>query len=472
MTYDDYIRATNLRDALCSNLRDTVSVQDITRDVVLKRSILVSSILQDTSQVSINGLENCTMALVKTITTDPALAGFEDIYSDVYGALSGLITAVTSSQFAEYTEKISELLQLIDQGMNALSAGVLSSLAIDENALEITLDSVKVSLSVVNTKAQENTLYVPQSAYDAYNNEEVSKVIVAPSGSADGLGVSLWQSSLTGSQLTTIASNSIGIRTSDYVLSSSSNGRRRLVESSGSEAIPQPLHGTIGSNSLMKLATSNSHEVKMIFYNHEPKSYSFINSTTGSILCKKSTTLEAYQVNANCTTDSNLLLTCPGNETATLTYTCPSKDVYPTCSKSTDGGSVFEETSSCKVIAYTEANTTCLCQLAIQATARRLSNQLKSTADSEQASYASTATVVISDFIQRWKSADNLSLTTIKKNLVITMTMVTIVAVTFAGILTFAFMDLSEVSLYSLITELGTGQCCKDEHLSCIRDLS
>jgi hypothetical protein len=73
--------ARSVRESLCAAIYSTLSIQDVTADVVLSRATSIVDILLDPRQISTYALSNCTAALVQTVQDYPSLAGLDSTAS-------------------------------------------------------------------------------------------------------------------------------------------------------------------------------------------------------------------------------------------------------------------------------------------------------------------------------------------------------------------------------------------------------
>jgi hypothetical protein len=91
LTYDDYQTILTVRENLCAAIYSTLSLQDVSEDVVTARAVAIASILMDISQITESALRNCSAALTATVNDHPELAGQSDIASPVARALSNVL---------------------------------------------------------------------------------------------------------------------------------------------------------------------------------------------------------------------------------------------------------------------------------------------------------------------------------------------------------------------------------------------
>jgi hypothetical protein len=115
-------------------------------------------------------------------------------------------------------------------------------------------------------------------------------------------------------------------------------------------------------------------------------------------------------------------------------------------------GTTFTVNTACTVVTFTPYNTTCLCTSASSSTSSSDASG-GSTAKSDLMELATSAKIVINSIARNFVSARDLNLSTIKKNLVIFITISVVVFMTFAGLLNFLRVDFKEKKVFSKETK-------------------
>ena len=107
-----------------------------------------------------------------------------------------------------------------------------------------------------------------------------------------------------------------------------------------------------------------------------------------------------YLVPGNCTTEPDLQLHCPGNDSRVIRYTCPGRQLIPTCVAW--NGTDYVVNSACTVVSYTAYNTSCRC---VGST-----NYDGSVGTNPQIDdLAASTDLVVYGFAETWSSAANVS---------------------------------------------------------------
>ena len=140
-----------------------------------------------------------------------------------------------------------------------------------------------------------------------------------------------------------------------------------------------------------------------------PILYFDVTPQNGSVSCKR--TGYQYSASANCSLAPNINVTCSGNDTRVIKYTCPGIKLIPLCLAW--NGEDYVSTDACTALSYTPLNTTCVC----------VGNTGYDEALGEPANnnpqidnIAATADLEVSAFVDTWVSAKDISPSTLTKN--------------------------------------------------------
>jgi hypothetical protein len=398
-----------IRDAMCVGLYKTLSIQDVTSDVVTSRATSIANILLDATQLSDDGFANCTVALIDTVRGDPELAGS--------GATATLCMEALSTVLQKGSGLSSALVTNISSTLTYLTNGMQASMAIGQQTVELTTANVRMSSSLQTANDIDSSTFAPPlTAYEKYLGVNATTLGVntstagIDSNSAVGVALTQYTSNPHGK---VSAATSTGLALSAYSAGTvSSTGRRRRLSTSGEVAL------TIVMNNL----ASES------YYEYE--------ATSGAAYCEALGS--SYNVTVICNV-TNQTVTCSGQEVEYVNYTCPEVTFLPKCD--IWNGVKYSPSPSCSVASYTSTTTTCLCT-----TAAPTAVSDGSVADSELQEFATSAMLVVGTFLSTLTSAANLSLSSITRNSVIFSLMVVIVCISIGGVYFSVRIDQKELA--------------------------
>jgi len=114
-----------------------------------------------------------------------------------------------------------------------------------------------------------------------------------------------------------------------------------------------------------------------------------------------------YVVPGNCSTAPDLKLVCPGNDSRTIHYTCPGRQLVPTCVAW--NGTQYVVNEACTVLSYSKHNTTCRC-------AGSTKYDGSETINPQIDDLAASTDIVVYGFIQTWSSASYITPNTFIEN--------------------------------------------------------
>ena len=191
-------------------------------------------------------------------------------------------------------------------------------------------------------------------------------------------------------------------------------GDGTVVQASVSQSTVNYLSGQSPNSTAMKVTLSYESDpgestVIVTIPNSVPISYYDIKPEKRNVTCAKKG--HAYSISANCFVDPNLNVTCPGNDTRIFQIVCPGKKLVPVCLAW--NGEDFIASDACTVIAYTAYNTTCRC---VGNTGYDEALGEPSTNNPQIDNIAASADLVVSGFTNTWKSAEDISPSSLTRN--------------------------------------------------------
>ena len=386
----------NMRKKLCISTNKTVSIQDVTSDVVLSRMQSIASILLDPDQVSAQSLQVCADALIATVTGNPFMSSTDSLVSLVLRALSAVVVRGSDSPI-EFIDKVSSTI-------TQLSLGRQQQTAIGEST-NIVTDNIRMMTGRVDGCDSElSAMEVPKSEMEKLFDVAPSSFSLPVSEDSGGCG----------SMGVTLVQNIRNVR-ADMTSSAAIKVQLQAYES------PLSISG-----------------VTFVLQNSNPMEYTDMELIKRTILCKMNK-LGPYNVSVLCPgTNATFVLKCSGNSRVYLSYTCPRVYDVPTCNLW--NGSSYYQDPSCHVVSFTPYNTTCFCNnSAVGNLGRRLTD-----AGSVEAEFTTALSTIGSDFLSKFDLVGDLTLESLTENAVVLSTVSSILGSCFVGIIILVIIDLQE----------------------------
>ncbi|KAJ1430691.1 REJ domain-containing protein [Ochromonadaceae sp. CCMP2298] len=323
----EYGLIVSMRESMCYGVYKTLSLQDVTADVVQSRALVVGNILQDICDPA---LGNCTQALVETVVQHPSLS--------CTGTSSRLVSAAFSNVLKRGAGLSQPLVDSVDEALAALTAGCQANLAAGE-ALSLATGNMKLLVGVGDRDSGEWT--VPQSAMEAFTGRRPASLSLDSSSLSDADSVGL--------RLIEYTSNPTGQATNSTKLSVETTSYR-------------------GSPSGRRLAAGSA-ALTLVLQNTIPMQYTVLDSSLHTVRCFEERP-QPYHLPLLCPSGLEVNLTCPALAKGVHNVLCPGYAVTPLCT--TFDGDAFRPDPACTVVAFTADNTTCLCAPTVRRTSRRL----------------------------------------------------------------------------------------------------
>ena len=311
-----------LRSSICSTLLKNLGKQSMTADVVASRAYTVGNIFSDVTQITATALLNCTYVLTTTIQNNLNLACSDDTASVILQALSNVVQVGNRLPPPLFNDVL--------ESMNLLLSSCHSSMAVGQEPQATNTANIK-ALSYVSDKDSDSVgCNGIQSELEKFLQVPATAMCANLSASALAAGFSVVQY-LSDPQVRTSTSSSLNIQVTPVP----STSKRRALQSSDNDI---SLTSTFQNNELISYDTIP-----------EKRMSSFCNGKNSigkmhTFLCPSGLTVNA---------------TCPAGKVGTLTVVCPVYQILPQCTYW--NGTQFIADSLCKVVEYTEYNTTCIC---------------------------------------------------------------------------------------------------------------
>jgi hypothetical protein len=443
-----------LRETLCKSIYDTVDIQDITEDVMKSRSSTLSGLLLDPTQLSTYSIANCTAALVRTVELAPEYAGLDDVSDLVAETLSGVLGLDLNT----------ELLANVSETLKSLTSSVQDNLAVGEAQKAFNTDNARIGAEVVDPNAVSGTSFgPPQTDTEVFNAAPITNFSLVAGASVSAMGVSVvqYKNNPTGS----VTDNTpIGVQTTNYAAA----GRRRrrlrqhLPESvltatygGGGGVVDEETNEPLAANGRRRRLQTSSNTVNLEMQNNGDVTYIDIAEYQGWINCSYQDAAYTQSVDCNALNETTFAvyqitytMTCPAEQTANFSYTCPAVQKLPKCQ--TYDGADFTEDTSCTLVSYTNRTTVCECD--VDSSRRRLS--LAAASQSELKQFTATAGVLSNSFTQTMNVLnydDDLATPTerftalVAGNTVIFAVMMTIVVISIGGVILTGYKDRGDI---------------------------
>ena len=428
-----YLQTLETREKLCHGIYRSLSLQDLSADVVQSRALSVADVLIDITTITDAALYNCTLALVETVLSAGDLACVGTSFSTITNSLSAVLAKGTSLP--------ESLVQNVTTALTAMAEACQSSSAAGEEPLTITSNNLQLTVSVVDNGKNNSLLSIAQSEFDSFNNEPANSCDFDTDGlsSTESLSVTLFQYSSNPHG----ATNSTQLLVQDGVNDDGDDRRRRTrrgrrvsvpwslpyhLQQEGLELISSSSGRKLKGRKLQDLSGTLDTGVTIVLHNHRPINYIEIPESTINVRCFEWKNHE-YIITKICPSGAMLNITCPSRKKGDFDVTCPARSSEPECI--TWNGFEYAANPDCVVVDYTAYNTTCFCE---GATARRL----QSTSDGAL-EFASRFAVIGTNIGTTFIAAP--SLTDVKNNLVILFTLIGVLVVFVVGFFFFRVWD-------------------------------
>ena len=346
--------------------------------MILSRMSLVMQLLSDTESNTEKTILACSYIVTSIIAQYGSLCAEDATVLSTIKALSSVIRngkkipAFTAYNISNAIDEISAA-----RGLQ-LSAGENTTIATD--VLRVT--TIKAFLSIAT-----HTVYsCPQTALEifvkapvtiaSFNEESGNRHLILNSSKNTGASQSAQDNGANGDLITV----SLSLSTISY----------RGINRPNSTAERIQLYFDSYSSSLYTV-TAVVPNLNTVHYYDEPPSILYA-------ACEPRGS--PYNIPGNCTTAPDLQIKCPGNDSRVVQYTCPGRQLIPTCVAW--NGSDYVKNSACTVISYTGQNTTCAC-------VGSTNNDGSLSTNPQIDDLAASTKIVLYGFAETWSSAANVN---------------------------------------------------------------
>jgi hypothetical protein len=410
LTEAEYATFQQERAALCFALSQTADIQDIGADVITGMANSVASVLIDATQLTDDTLINCTQALIFTIESEPSIAGSaSSVYDNIVTALSNALARASSGGLGSFPPA---LLQSIYGALSTLGVGIQDGKALNEEPNTVTTENVRFLVSLLDSLETTTEISVPQSDYEFFQGVASTSLNFSVSAEeTNGAGIDVMQFTNDPRNASSDAAP-VSLELTGYF--DEISGSRRLTEATAEVTI----------------SLINSQELTN-YYNE---------TLDGNKTFECEFAIEPYNVTIACPNNETVRHTCNGFG-GTFNYICPPRPYREDPQCITFDGAGYSVDPSCTVIEFDDFTTTCRCSGITASSTSSSSDRRLSSASSGQLEFAAQADIVISNFVNNFKSVGSLSFHDFTSNLVIVSIISVILLITFGGLYSFSRID-------------------------------
>ncbi|KAJ1387039.1 hypothetical protein B484DRAFT_410013, partial [Ochromonadaceae sp. CCMP2298] len=306
-------------------LFDSLSLQDVSPDVVNSRAVTVADLLSDMGQVNNAAFRHCSAVLVDTVLAQPQMACVGSSASLITTALSKILERGSSSGSNSAGGGLPEsLLQNVSLAISGVVDSCQSTLAIGEPPVSLSTPNLRITALVADTNS---TLSVAQSALEAFTGAATSTLTLdVPAGGSLGLSLVQYNNNPGGS---TTSSTSLTVQTTSYQTNTGrrlAGGRPTAGAVGGAGGALGGAVGAVGGDlgavggDLGPLGTVGS---TLVLLNKKPVAYIDIPPLSLQVKCVTPTG-RPYPLNGTCPhTDHPYSVTCPARAKGNYNITCP-----------------------------------------------------------------------------------------------------------------------------------------------------
>jgi hypothetical protein len=305
------------RSLLCSSLLAVVDSQDADANVLASRANAVANIFTDMTQISKDGISDCTSVLFHSAeqlsqlssssTTTPVtslLSSFSSLISSGVMLLPAVVTNMTTS-------------------MQYMATELSQQLVVGESSLQLITDSIR--LSVVKPAASNMTTTAfkpPQTTYELLS-EDVVPYIQVPTMKVDS---------------TAISNGDVAIVLIEY--------------------LTNIINDTVANTSVVSLQVASSSMMSLQLELDNLKPISYVDHVSANLTVNCTWSVEPYSMTLECPDGKEIDFECPGT-LGQFTVRCADYLQRPQCNFW--NALTLEPLTGCYPTAYSASSTTCVC---------------------------------------------------------------------------------------------------------------
>ena len=328
---DVYNQLVSFREYACFSLRETVGIQQPTLDVLISRSLTITSILSDISLVSQYAITNCSEALILSVSANPDVTCDGDAPNVLSKAISSILDGISKLG--------SNIIDKLNDVISTITYNCQKNLALGEKPHSLNGGKIKTISTLYQANGNNTSLLkLPRSTLQSFldipaNSINFGEIPFSSDNSPSGVSVAQYPSDFRGKSLNT---SSIEIQSNfllpSYSLSSFTN--RRL---------------------LSQVAVEN---FTVLFQNNRPINYVNQTPVINVVKCLRTSSI-TYNVTTTCPSIGAINITCPIAVRGKAIVSCPNVKTIPQCISW--NGVVYQPSQYCKVNSYSSLNTSCSC---------------------------------------------------------------------------------------------------------------
>jgi hypothetical protein len=420
LTQPEYADRVTNKALLANYIADLAAMQAVSRESLLMQSRLISSLLQNPTEIESATIELLSSTLLNSVFQGVPLLSSGDVVRSCVGALSAVLEFITLPVTQNVTQPSSEsfsplLVTNLTTALTLMAQGMSLGLSVGEEATSVVSSNIRISsallspasVAVVNgtdgsnislntsglmysfaapQTAQERLLNITQSTV----NMNLSSWLAGPvSGSITQFMRNPHQNNLStgedshgtadaefiglGLELFTLAGSAPGTTSSDTTVGTSTRRRRQLSGATavwpGEGSSVQTLRDQALSNGPSEdTVVSDTIDIMVTMKNLQLTDYNislFATPYNGTVTCRRTFGQLPYHVNISCLGNQTLVYRCSGKRDHEFQYQCPGLGRLPSCSIYDDASSVYVLDPACVLVSFTSESTTCKCTRSI-----------------------------------------------------------------------------------------------------------
>jgi hypothetical protein len=358
----EYTLGQQAKEYMCAIAYDAKDSVDVSAVALQSRAALVSRTLQDTTLVTDNAYLNCSLLLLESILEYPALSVTDTAMDAVLNGLSSILEFGQRMPENVYYDLILALQTISEYRPMVMSTG--------EEPIAVYTRNLRYFTSAVYLGELVNTTIwrVTQSALEATLGANASSAVILNADAING----------------TVPNTVFAVAISVWEL---------LVDTGyntgNASAIHVQTNNLISTSGLINTASSS---LSVSLYNHEPVKYGIDEIVYGTAICFARSSRIPYEMNVECGDGSLETITCPGNVSVTVHYTCTYDLDLPVC-LSWDGVE-YSVDSECSLDSYNAYTSVCRCDHDVSQARRNLQSSGANSTGPQDFDFISTKKVV------------------------------------------------------------------------------
>jgi outer membrane protein OmpA-like peptidoglycan-associated protein len=326
LTFESFV---SVRNALCNSSYGSLSTADLSDDIVKGYAVEVSGTMIDLTQVSEEAYRDCSLVILDIIDKVPGVAASDIALPYIIESLSAILEKGEDVPDDIYERVISSVKVLSEERQKLVSA--------EEAPFELYTRNLRffVSVNFLGSFTNATTWDVAISALERDVGTNSSSFVLDSTAAHNDsvgvttkiLGVAIWQVLINTGRTSGLNGSLVELQTT-----------------------------AIGSDT----ETTFIDTIFVVSYNHEPINYDVDQEIIhGTVFCHAVSSNRPFQTTVPCG-DDMVDVTCPGNFSLYMDYTCPYHVDAPQCLFY--DGTDYVANPACELVSYDSFSTTCSCE--------------------------------------------------------------------------------------------------------------